>query len=603
MQDFHRQDFHSTSDDKNRNRPVSHHASQSVHSIMDTKPATSCIFVYCFMALVVLAFGAIFARLLWLQLYQHDLLSNRVAARTLQTVAIDAKRGNILDRNHEILAMSLPMYRLIVDPVLYQNNMEHAQYLADLTGLDMHHIQQQIAENQGRRYVILQKDVPPDIHMQFTQSPLPGVYLEKYNKRFYPHKEIIASLIGYTNYNNEGQEGVESAYQEYLRGIPGKEKVVKNGQGNIIKRLGMVTPSKPGHNLQLSIDINIQHITYHALKKAIDQYDAQKGSAVVIDLENNQLLAMANYPSFNPNNRSKMDFDLVRNQAIADLFEPGSTLKPLVVAAALETGLFDIHSQIDVSSGKIQIQDKLITDARPLGTISLAEIIAKSSNVGISKLAMQLGQNPVLSMYQHFGLGMHTGTTLPGEQEGYLPLHPLSDLELATLSYGYGISMNILQLANIYSVFGSGGFWSNLSFVLSPSKDKPIKTRSRILSQKTTDQVLQALRQTVEDGTGKQAYSAIYTTAGKTGTAYKAQQGHYQKDKYTATFVGIAPVTNPRIVAAVLIHEPSGGYFHGGQVAAPVFKSIIEASLPLLGTVPDRLMANHHASFRYDQGY
>ena len=554
-------------------------------------------YIYLAGATIMFGFLVIIAKLFWLQLYQHDYLNKKIESRISQTQTIDNKRGNITDRNGKILAKSLPIYRLIVDPFIYQNTRQNAQQLAQFTDLDAESIQQSVNQYANKRYLPLKKDLPPEIYQQFKASPITGVYAEKFYKRFYPYKEVAAHLVGYTNYQNRGQEGIEYAYQRNLGSVPGKERTIKNGVGKIISQPHIINPGKPGKDLQLSIDIDIQSIAYNQLKKAVDQYNAQSGSIVVLDLQKNELLAMTNYPSFNPNNRYRLNFEFTRNRALTDLFEPGSTLKPLILAAALEYDLFQLNSEINTHPGYMTVGDKIIKDHNNYGLLTLEEIVAKSSNVGITKVAMRLGQDKILSVYKRLGIGTQTGVNFPGEQQGYLPYHNLSGIELATLSYGYGINMTALQLANIYSVFANGGFWQPVSLIKSAATTQNNKIRNRVLTQQTTNQVLQVLQTVINEGTGKSAHSNTYTTAGKTGTAYKSSRGKYNQKKYTATFAGIAPATNPRIVAVVLIHEPAGDHFYGGQVAAPVFKSLVDATLPLLNLMPDRLvMTNKHAN-------
>ena len=420
---------------------------------------------------------------------------------------------------------------------------------------------------------------------QVMNLQIPGVSVLREYRRYYPMGEVTGHLVGFTNIDDVGQEGLERAFDNWLKGEPGRKKVLKDNKGQVIEDVEQIEAPRPGQVLASSIDLRIQYLAYRELKAAVQKHQAVAGTVVVLDIHSGEVLAMVNQPSYNPNDRTQLDPKRYRNRAITDIFEPGSTMKPLVVAAGLESGKYGPNTVIDTSPGYIQVSNKLIEDKNNLGRIDLATIISRSSNVGATKLAMGLDRDLLWTVLDRFGLGHLTGSDFPGESAGLLSHHSnWRSISQATLSYGYGVSMTPLQIARAYATLGTGGLDRKVSLVR--MDQEPIARK--VVSQETAFAVLNMMEQVVAPGgTGTPAAVPGYRVAGKTGTALKFTVGGYAEDRYTAMFAGVIPATRPRLAAAVVIDEPRGREYYGGIVAGPVFSAVMEGAMRILSVPPD----------------
>ncbi|MCB1616584.1 MAG: penicillin-binding protein 2, partial [Pseudomonadales bacterium] len=403
----------------------------------------------------------------------------------------------------------------------------------------------------------------------------------------YPAKEVASHIVGFTDIDDHGQEGIELAYDEWLRGSNGQKRVLKDLKGRVIKDVQLLKSAQSGEDLQLSIDLRIQYLASEELKKAIKEHEAKSGAVVVVDVHTGEILAMANYPTFNPNNRSRVKPSHLRNRAVTDVFEPGSTMKPLTIAAALESGKFTRDTVIDTNPGYIRVQGKTLYDHNNYGLLDLTGIIRKSSQVGTTKIALALDPQEVRNLFYRVGLGQATGIGFPGESVGVLPSHrKWREIERVTFAFGYGLSLTALQLADAYTVLANRGEKRQLSLL----KVSEQAETEKVLSAEVTSQVLEMMQAvTQKGGTGTRASIPAFTVAGKTGTTHVQEAGGYAENKYVSVFAGIAPATNPRFVAVVMVNEPTRGGYYGGLVAAPVFREVVAGALRLVGVKPDNI--------------
>lgn len=535
-----------------------------------------------------LAGGALEARLIYLQLVDREFLSAQGDDRHIRTVQISAHRGPIVDRNGEPLAVSTPVDTIWANPNDLMPAIDRIGELAEVLEVEEGWLVRRVTSNLDREFVYLRRHLRPDDAASALQLGLPGVGTLREYRRYYPSGEVSGHLLGFTNIDDQGQEGLELAYDYWLRGETGRKRIVQDQLGRIIEDVELLAPAKPGRTLTISLDLRVQYLAYRELKRAVTESGALSGSVVILDVETGEVLAMVNQPSFNPNDRSQLDVARYRNRAVTDIFEPGSSFKPFVVAAALETGRYEPTSTIDTSPGYLRVGGKVITqDYNNLGEIDLATILARSSNVGVGKLALDLEQRELWGILSSFGIGSLTESGFPGESAGVL-----NDPEFwrpvgqATLAYGYGLSVTALQLAQAYAVIAADGIQRPISLV---TVDGAPAGR-RVVSAATARAVRSMLETVVsERGTGLRAAVQNYRVAGKTGTAWKSGVGGYSKDRYLAVFAGLAPVTAPRIVAVVIVDEPRGEDYYGGEVAAPVFSRIVGGTLRLLAVAPDGL--------------
>lgn len=523
-----------------------------------------------------------------LQLKHKVFLKNHGDARALRVVDIPAHRGMITDRHGEPLAMSISVDSIWAVPRQLLGAAGFDE-LAALLGYESHDLQRILKDRINREFVYLRRHADPETVSRMKALGVPGVYTQQEYRRYYPAGEVTAHLIGFTNVDDIGQEGLELAYNGWLKGTPGSKRVLKDRLGRVVENVESIRAPDPGKPLVLSIDRRLQYLAYLELKAAVTHHRARSGSVVLLDVKTGEVLAMANQPSFNPNNRSVLDSERLRNRAMTDVFEPGSTLKPFTVAAGLESGLYKVTQTLDTSPGYFRVGGHTIRDHRDYGVLDLPGVIKKSSNVGASKIALSLESDRLWDMFNRLGLGRVTGTGFPGEASGRLSTPGgWSDVELATAAFGYGLSVTPLQLAQAYATLAGGGIRRPISLL---HQDAPV-AGERVMPQAVAEKVVRMLEGVVTpEGTGGRAAVKGYRIAGKTGTVHKATAGGYAEDRYLSVFAGMAPASRPRLVLVAMINEPNGGDYYGGLVAAPVFSRIMADALRLLNLPPDDLPA------------
>jgi cell division protein FtsI (penicillin-binding protein 3) len=516
----------------------------------------------------------------------YEFLQGQGNARTNRTEVIPAHRGMISDRNGEPLAVSTPVASIWANPQELKNAKDEWSRLAASLDIKVADLSLRMERYSDSQFMYLRRHMSPAAAKKIIQMKVPGVYLQSEYRRFYPAGEVTSHIIGFTDIDDRGQEGLELAYDEWLNGKPGRKQVLKDLYGHIIREIDAGEAASPGKDIQLSIDLRLQYLAYRELKEAIAKTGAKAGSVVIVDSENGEVLAMVNQPSFNPNNRRQLIPDSMRNRAVIDMFEPGSTVKPLTIVAALESSKYQPDTVINTNPGYIKVGRKLLKDHRNYGAITVAEVLKKSSQVGTTKIALSLDEHDVWGVFNRFGLGRSTGSGFPGESNGMLLNRPnWRPIERATFAFGYGLTVTSLQLAQAYSVFANHGMFQQTSLL--KRSDKPVM--QRVISAKIARQVVDMLEEVTSlGGTATRAQVDAYRIAGKTGTSHKAEAGGYSGDRYFAVFAGVAPASNPRIVAVVTIDEPHGDYF-GGLVAAPVFSKVVSNALRLLNIAPDNL--------------
>ena len=541
----------------------------------------------------VLAVGAVglLGKALYLQMNQGDFLRDEGAARHVRTVSSHAPRGVIRDRHGTALAMSTAIVSVWVDPRESVRARERWPELAAALELDPSQLDRKLMERAERSFVYLRRHVDPDTAARARALAIPGVYFEREFRRYYPEAEVVAHVVGFTDIDGVGQEGVEFAYDSVLRGVSGAKQVIQDRLGRSVEDVQNVRSARPGHDVFLTIDLRLQSLAYRALKAAVVHHEAAAGSVVVVDARTGDIHAMVNQPSYNPNDPTKRSGPATRNRAVTDVFEPGSTVKPFAVTAALESGAFDSRTEVDTSPGYMQVGRNVVRDRRDLGTLDVAGVIRLSSNVGVSRIALRTPPDRLWDAYAGAGFGSASGSRAVGESPGILKRsRRFGDFERATLSYGYGLAVTALQLARAYTVFANEGERLDLRLEQSGSFGgvDPSATR-RVVSAATAREVLAMLEAVVEakDGTGRRARILGYRVAGKTGTSRKAIAGGYAKRRYLSLFTGVAPVSNPKFVVAVVIDDPRGKKYYGGEVAAPVFRTVMSDALRLNAVPPD----------------
>jgi cell division protein FtsI (penicillin-binding protein 3) len=543
--------------------------------------------------LILLVIVLVVVGLLWrvfdLAVLDQGFLRHQGDERVLRLVTTPAFRGMIVDRNGFPLAVSTTAYSVWMNPHQFIPTTEVLSSLRNLLGMEAREISSLINRNQKkkREFIYLKRALSPDIANQIKSLTIPGLYLQKEYRRYYPEGEAAAHVIGFTNIDDQGQEGLELAYNQWLVGEPGKKWVIKDRLGRIISDVQTVQDQKSGHDLVLSIDRRIQYLAYRELLTGVLKNKAVSGSAVVLDTRTGEVLAMVNQPSFNPNNRDVRASDSFRNRAITDTFEPGSTIKAFTVASAIESGRFKPNSLIDTSPGWMRVGHHPVRDEHNNGVLSLTQILQKSSNMGAAKMVLSIPPDQLWSLLHRVGFGEPTGIGFQGEQNGVLTHHnPWGSFILATLSFGYGLSVTTLQLTRAYSVLANYGIKLPIS-LLRLDKDKP-PVGERVMNAIIAKQMLTLLESVVvKGGTAASANVPGYRVAGKTGTSKLVGEGGYEKHHYTSSFVGIAPLSHPRLIVSVVIHDPQGKYYLGGDVAGPVFKKIMEGTLRILDVPPD----------------
>jgi cell division protein FtsI (penicillin-binding protein 3) len=537
--------------------------------------------------LITVVLGLIW-RILDLTIFDQHFLRHQGEARVLRLVSTPAFRGMILDRNGLPLAVSTSVYSVWFNPKEFNPNSESLSSLSKLLEIKTKEIKKIYSryKKTKREFIYLKRGLSPELANTIKSLSIPGIYTQIERRRYYPEGEAAAHLVGFTNVDDQGQEGLELAYNQWLMGEPGKKWVVKDRLGRVISDVRKVQEAKAGNDLTLSIDRRIQYLAYRELLTGIKQHIARSGSVVVLDAKTGEILAIANYPSFNPNNRSPIGRDSLRNRAITDTFEPGSTIKAFSIATALDSGKYKPDTIIDTYPGWIQVDHRVVKDEHQNGPMSVMQILQKSSNVGTAKMILSLPPNQLWNLLHRVGFGEVTGVGFPGEQSGSLVKHnPWGAFTVATLSFGYGIAVTPLQLTIAYSVIANLGIKRPVTLLRidhSPAGES-------VMNREAASQMLMLLETVVNSkiGTGKSARISGYRVAGKTGTSDIAKAHGYAKDHVNSSFVGIAPVSNPKLIVSVIISDPNGKYHHGGDVSGPVFQRIMEGSLRILNVSPD----------------
>ena len=544
---------------------------------------------------LVIAFFALFgcallARAVHLQVLNKDFLNQQADTRHLRNEKISAHRGSITDRNGEPLAISTPVDSVWANPQELASAVDRVPELARLLSLDPDQLMRRITRSMDKEFLYVKRHISPDLADQVLTMKLPGVNALREYRRYYPAGEVTGHLVGFTSIDDDGQEGMELAFNHWLSGESGSKRVLKDRLGRAVENVASIKPPHHGRDLRTSIDLRLQYLAYRTLKAAIQEHKAESGSVVILDIKSGEVLAMVNQPSYNPNDRSQYLAERYRNRAITDIFEPGSSIKPLIMAAALESGRYRASSMIDTSPGYVVVGPKKIEDHDNLGRISLSTVLARSSNVGATKIAMSLESDQLWQTMTRFGLGSLTSSGFPGESAGLLThYNDWRQISQATLGYGYGISVTPLQLTQAYAALGSDGLIRPVSLV---ALDKPNEGK-RIVSSENALAIRRMMEEVVRPGgTGDEAGVAGYRVAGKTGTSWKFAPGGYSEDKYFSIFAGLAPASDPRLAAVVIIDEPTGDLYYGGDVAAPVFGDVMSESLRLMAIPPDALPEN-----------
>ena len=536
------------------------------------------------MALLILfSFVVLIGRAFYLQILDTDFLQEKGESRYRRDIEITASRGRIADRHGDVLAISTPMQSIWAVPPAVQLSAEQTQQLAALLETDVQALTRKLTTD--KPFVFLRRQIPPPVAAQVAALKLPGIGQDKEYRRFYPTGEMTAHMVGFTGVDDKGLEGAELAFHGKLLGTPGSRSVIKDRRGQIVEDVGSIKPPQDGEDINLALDSKVQYLVYSQLKQAIADSKAKAGGAVVLDARTGEILALANWPTYNPNNRTNLSGAQLRNRAFTDTFEPGSTLKPFTIALAMEHGKVRFDTPINCAPGFLRIGSATISDTHRYGVLSVAEVIQKSSNVGASKIAAMLPAQAMWEMFNGVGFGQVPGLGFPGAVSGRLrPWKTWRPIEQATMSFGHGISVSLIQLARAYTVFARDGDLVPLSLTRVASA-RP--RGEQVFSPQTAREVRAMLEMAVRPGgTAPRAQIPGYRVAGKTGTARKLEGGRYSTKKYVASFVGFAPASDPRLIVAVMIDEPRGKYY-GGEVAAPVFAAVMAGTLRTLGIAPD----------------
>ena len=539
---------------------------------------------YTVVAAGLLLFAVLLLRVTQLQVLETDFLQNESVKRVVRDHKLPAYRGMIVDRNNEPLAVSTPVKSIWANPKQILKDGIDVSAIAAHLGMTTQALQQRINKSANREFIYLKRHMFPGQANKIAELNLPGIGLEQEYKRFYPAAEVASHIVGFTNIDETGIEGAELAYDDWLQGDLGVGRSVKDRLGRLVKDLGVIKPAQSGNELMLSIDLRLQYQAYRELKASVKQHGAKAGSLMMVDVASGEILALVNQPAFNPNNRSELNAAAVRNRSVTDIFEPGSTVKPFTVAAALMAGKVNVNSHINTHPGYMRLGNNTIRDHRNYGDLDITGILTKSSNVGVSKLALKLGGENLWSFYQDLGLGRPVGLGLPGENSGKVAVasNKWSKLQSATLSFGYGMAVTPLQLAQAYQVLANGGVKQPLTLIR-----KAPEVGKRVMSEKVAKQVTQMLETVVgPKGTARRAKVEGYTVAGKTGTVHKVGRKGYEDESYLALFAGMAPSNDPKIVTVVVVDDPSGREYYGGEVAAPIFSRVTQASLRLMNIPP-----------------
>ena len=524
-----------------------------------------------------------------LQLVDKAFLQGQGNQRFMRVAEIAAHRGTVTDRYGEPLAVSTPVDSIWVNPKELALAADQLPRLAKALKRDKNELARRVTSNLDRSFLYLVRHMQPADAAKIKALGIPGVYSVREYRRYYPSGEVAGHILGFTDVDDGGQEGLELAFDHWLAGEDGAKRVIQDNLGRTVQDVESIRPVRPGRDLTLSIDLRIQYLAYRELKAAIREHHAKAGSVVVLDVTTGEVLAMVNQPAYNPNDRDQLKPGGYRNRAATDIIEPGSSIKPFVVAAALASGKYSDRSVIDTSPGFYKVGIKIIEDKHNLGPVDIATILAKSSNVGMARIALALEPEQIYGTMTRLGFGQVTTSGYPGESAGLLSHYShWRPIGIATMAYGYGLSVTPLQLAHAYATIGAGGVSRPISFL---RVDQPV-AGERVLDDRVGRQLVHMLESVITpDGTGMRASIPGYRVAGKTGTAWKSSAGGYSTDRYLAVFGGVAPATNPRLAAIVTVDEPTGGKFYGGDVAAPVFSGVVGGALRLLAVAPDAPIA------------
>ncbi len=523
-------------------------------------------------------------RALYLQGVNNAFLQAKGESRYARVIEMPATRGRITDRNGDMLAVSTPVRSVWAIPSDARFAPGDVRKLAGLLGMDVAELNSRLSS--GHDFTYLKRQLPPEVADRVADLKLPGIHQQQEYRRYYPGGEVMAHMLGFTGVEDAGQEGIELAYEKFLAGAPGSRRVIKDRRGQIVEDVESIRPPRDGEDIALAMDSKIQYLAYSALRDAMQQHKAKAGAAVVLDVRTGEILALANAPTYNPNNRAKLTGAQLRNRVFTDSFEPGSVMKPFIVSLALDRGKVKPTTVIDTSAGKMTIGPATISDSHRSGPLTVAEVIQKSSNIGTAKIGLQFPPEEMWQMFHQLGFGAPLNLGFPGEAGGRLrPAKTWRPIEQATMAYGHGISVSLIQMARAYLVFARDGDLLPLS--LTRVEGLPPSSGKRVFSPQTVKQ-MRAMLETVTEagGTATKAHIPGYRVGGKTGTALKLEGGVYTK-KYVSSFVGFAPASNPRLIVAVMIDEPGAGVYYAGAVAAPVFARIMEGSLRTLGVAPD----------------
>ncbi|WP_028222561.1 peptidoglycan D,D-transpeptidase FtsI family protein [Paraburkholderia oxyphila] len=567
--------------------PRDPHAAATRHPMLSPKlPAWRSKFI---VFVTFAAFAALAGRALWVQVVNHGFYVKQGQKRYQRTFELDAMRGRIVDRNGALLAVSLETFEIWANPRL----LDEAAYtpLAKLLGMPLAELRRRLPHE--RSFVLLKRQVDAETASHIDEMATGGITLIADSKRFYPEGESAAHVVGFTDIEDNGQEGVELAANARLRGTPGQREVIRDRLGRVISEPSERVLPKNGDTVQLTVDRRIQQLAYTQLKAAVTKNRAEAGSVVVLDAQNGEILALANWPSFDPNNRARLTGRQLRNRAVIDTFEPGSTIKPVVAALSMDLRKVNANTIIDTSPGTYRIGPAVIHDTSNHGRMTVAEAVQKSSNIALAKMALNLPAQTIWNKYQEYGLGMRPEVTFPGAAAGRVrPWARWRPIEQATMAYGYGLSTSLLQIAQVYTAYAGDGTMYPAKLLSEAPGPQGITASGGAPRAVTTPATAASMRKmlemaTSEGGTGRAANIEGYRIGGKTGTARKQIGSGYAKNRYRALFVGMAPMSAPRVIVAVMIDDPTGGSYYGGTVAGPVFSGVMQGSLKLLGVPPD----------------
>jgi cell division protein FtsI (penicillin-binding protein 3) len=536
--------------------------------------------------------SCLIVRLGYLFIIQKHFLEKEGDARTVRTSLIPAYRGIIFDRMGEPLAVSTAVETIWANPKIALANKTQYTTLEKILNLPKDFINKKLVENSHKEFIYLKRHIDPDTGNQVKNLDLPGIFNIQEFKRYYPNGEVTAHILGITSIDDHGVEGLEYLYEKKLRGIPGKTQVLQDRLGRKIKTIKQISVAKPGEDLTLSIDLRLQYLTYTALAKAISDNKAQAGVAIILDVKSGEILALANQPSFNPNFRgSELNYKEVRNRAVTDLFEPGSLLKPISMAAVLKTNKIPENTIIETDPGWYKVDNKVVRDVKNFGPLTLGGIIKKSSNVGVAKLTLNFPPDNLINLLYDFGFAAPTTANLPGEVSGWInQIKPGQDHKLATLSFGYGISATPMQLIQAYSIFANNGQLVPLSFVKADNSSTVLthELKQQIISKSVANKVLAMLNEVMQvGGTGHMAAIPNYELAGKSGTTRRVTENGYDENSHNSMFIGLAPYPNPRLAMLVFVIDPKNKDYYGGTVAGPVFNKVMTDALKLYGIPPN----------------